>query len=70
MLRYVALLRTDVVSSSLILVTLIMEALRSSDTSVLTRAARRNNPENCILQYSFDLWHSNIFQENLLPTLL
>jgi hypothetical protein len=38
------------VPSSLILVTLIMEALRSSETLVLTRATWRNIPEDTILR--------------------
>jgi hypothetical protein len=59
LLRRVALVRTDVseepganvVPSSSILVILMKEAVSSSETSVLTRATRRNNPEDTILHF-------------------
>jgi hypothetical protein len=43
------LVTANVIPSSLILVTLIMQAKHSSETSDLTRAPRRNIPEDNIL---------------------
>jgi hypothetical protein len=47
------LVTANVIPSSPILVTLMMEAVRSSETSVLSRATRRDIPEGGIIRNVF-----------------
>jgi hypothetical protein len=56
------LVTASVVPSSWILVTLMKEALRSSETTVLIRATRRNIPEDAIL-YNKDVRNPHLSQD-------
>jgi hypothetical protein len=56
------LLTANVVPSSPIPVTLIMEAIRFSETSVLTRVTRRNFPEDGILRSAIISYRRKLFE--------
>jgi hypothetical protein len=57
MLRRAALVRTNVLEERSTSVTLMMEMLRSSEMSVLTRATEHNIPEGGFLRREITLAH-------------
>jgi hypothetical protein len=65
------LVTANIVAIPPIIVTLMMEELRSSESSVLTRATRRHIPEDGILQgcLCFPFYHIQIPEINLLKSL-
>jgi hypothetical protein len=69
MLRRVALVRTDVVPSSPILVTLMMEAPDSSETSVLTRTTHHNISEDSIV-HSYRRENLKYYMKTLMVAML
>jgi hypothetical protein len=60
------LVTTNVVPSSPILVTLMMETTCSSEISVLTRATRHNNPEDDIVRNDNVFYLSGLYLQNVL----
>jgi hypothetical protein len=58
----------NVVSSSPILVTLMMEALSFSKTSVLTRATQHNIPEDAIFSLNESVYGMQIVKSHISPS--
>jgi hypothetical protein len=73
--RSTLLVTAKLVLSSPIIVTLMMDAMRSSEMSVLTRALRRNIPEEVIphcvflVIYSYGRWKSKFLNQLVLSVL-